>query len=252
MKILISPAKSISMDSISIEHNTSTAHFLEQSEYLVKKLKKYSVKKLIDLYKVSEDIARLNHDRFANWESPTEEKESFKAAAYAFTGEVYRGLEINELDKNEVEYLQENLRILSGLYGMLKPLDRIYPYRLEMGTKIQITPKQKGLYKFWGDKLTDFLNQEESELVLNLASNEYFKAINTKKLKAQLITAQFKEFKNGQYKVLMTYAKHARGEMAKYCAKNKITDKEQLKLFDYEGYQFMPNLSTEEEFVFAR
>ena len=252
MKILISPAKSISMEANYPETKTSEAHFLDKSEYLVGKLKKYGVQKLKKMYKVSSDIAQLNHDRFANWESPVAPSPQVKPSVFAFTGEVYRGLDALNMKPDELQYTNENLRILSGLYGLLKPFDLIYPYRLEMGTSIKVTPKIKNLYLFWGDKITDLINEQEKEFVINLASNEYFKAVNTKKLKARLINIQFKEFKNGEYKVLMTYAKHARGEMAKYCAHKNISNPEELKLFDYLGYQFMENLSTENDWVFVR
>ncbi|TNE53394.1 MAG: peroxide stress protein YaaA [Bacteroidetes bacterium] len=252
MKILISPAKSISMeqDYPQIEH--SIPHFLNESESLAKKLQKLSAKKLKALYKVSDDIAQLNKERFDSWESPAEKTANNKAAVYAFTGDVYRGLDIQSVDDSERAYLQNNLRILSGLYGMLRPMDHIYPYRLEMGTSFQVTPKTKNLYAFWGNKLTDFLNQEEKDTVLNLASNEYFKAIKPELLKCRLVTAQFKEFKNGEYKVLMTYAKQARGKMARFCADKKIEQIEDIKLFDYDGYQYMEQLSSEDEWVFVR
>jgi len=252
MKILLSPAKSISLDQNYPAVNVSKAHFLTESENLVGKLKKYSSKKLKALYSVSSDIAQLNHDRFQHWQSPLLANEQVKPCVFAFNGEVYRGLDALSLDPEALDYLNSNTRILSGLYGILKPLDLIYPYRLEMGTSFSVTPKVKNLYQFWGNKLTDYLNNEESESIINLASIEYFKAINTKLLKAKLINIQFKEFKNGEYKMLMTYAKHARGEMAKFAAHKKINLAEELKSFDYLGYQYMENMSSENEWVFVR
>lgn len=252
MKILLSPAKSISMEQNYPKTPHTEAHFLDQSEYLVNKLKKYSVKQLKNMYAVSQDIAETNHIRFAQWISPKVAGEQVKPALFAFTGEVYRGLDAVHLENPELDYLQENLRILSGLYGLLKPFDLMYPYRLEMGTSIHVTPKIKNLYLFWGDTLTELLNSEEKDCVINLASNEYIKAINPKKLNARFITPVFKELKNGTYKVLMTYAKHARGEMTKYAAQQGITHAEELKLFNRLGYQYMEQLSSENEWVFAR
>ena len=144
------------------------------------------------------------------------------------------------------------MRILSGLYGILKPLDVLYPYRLEMGTKWAVTPSKKNLYQFWGDKLANELNKEEQEIIVNVASTEYFKAVNPKKLKARVITPVFKEFKNGSYQVVMVYAKHARGAMARFVVQHNISDPEELKLFNTDGYQYDDNLSTENEWVFTR
>lgn len=252
MKFLLSPAKSITLDQNYPKVKSTTAHFLKEAENLAGKMKKFSAKKLAALYDVSTDIAQLNHNRFQQWKTPIAVDEDIKPCVFAFNGEVYRGLDALNLDENALQYVQENTRILSGLYGILKPFDLIYPYRLEMGTSLALTPKTKNLYQYWGDKLTQFLNEEEKDSVINLASNEYFKAINTKKLKARLINVQFKEFKNGEYKMLMTYAKHARGEMAKYAAHKQIKQAEELKKFDYLGYQYMENLSSENEWVFVR
>jgi cytoplasmic iron level regulating protein YaaA (DUF328/UPF0246 family) len=252
MKILISPAKSIQTDVNFPKVNFSEAKFISESEKLIQKLKKYSVDSLMELFNVSKDIAEINHLRFKNWESPIEEKNNIIPAVYAFTGEVYRGLDVKTIDASKHSYLNENLRILSGLYGILKPFDLLYPYRLEMGTKFKIDSKTSNLYQFWGDKLSDFLNEEEQGFILNLASNEYFKAINSKKIKGCIITPVFKEFRNGEYKIVMTYAKHARGLMTRYCITNEIQNPEEIKKFDLENYQYMENLSHENEWVFLR
>lgn len=252
MKILISPAKSIQTNVSYPEVETSLCSFPKETEVLVKKMKKMKAKKLADLYHVSQDIAELNYNRFQAWQMPAEISENVLPAVFAFNGEVYRGLNIQSLSEKELTYTNQNLRILSGLYGLLRPFDLFYPYRLEMGTKLEVNAKAKNLYQFWGDKLTNYLNAEEKEVVVNLASTEYFKAINTKKIKAKIITPVFKEFKNGEYKMLMTYAKNARGEMARYCAQNNIQNPEDLKAFNLSNYKFMDELSTENEYVFVR
>lgn len=252
MKILLSPAKSIKTDIFYPKVEISEAHFLDESEKLVKKLQKYKAKSLAALFHVSADIAELNVNRFQNWERAIEEKEDIIPTIFAFTGEVYRGLDAVNMNSKELDYLNDNLRILSGLYGILKPFDLLFPYRLEMGTKIDITPKITNLYQYWGDKLVDFLNKEEQEVIINLASIEYFKAINTKKAKSKIITPIFKELRNGEYKIVMTFAKNARGQMAKYCAQNQIQNPEELKKFNLSSYEYMENLSTETDWVFAR
>ena len=252
MKILLSPAKSIQQNPEFPAVNFSTADFLGESEKLVKKLKKYSAKKLSALFHVSADIAELNFSRFQNWESPTELTNQAIPSIYSFTGEVYRGLDVKTLDSSRVDYLNDNLRILSGLYGLLKPFDLMYPYRLEMGTKFEVTPKISNLYQFWEDKITNKLNSEEKEIIVNLASIEYFKAVNTKKIKAKIITPIFKELRNGEYKIVMTFAKHARGEMLRFCAEYNIQNPEEMKNFTKSNYTYMENLSSDTEWVFAR
>lgn len=252
MKILLSPAKSIQYTTEFPNLNFSICDFLKESEKLVSKLKKYKVNKLMELFHVSKEIAEINHLRFQNWESPNELKNETIPAVFSFTGEVYRGLNVKTIPDEKLSYLNENLRILSGLYGILKPFDFMYPYRLEMGTKIEISKNIGNLYQFWGDKLTRFLNNEEHDFIINLASAEYFKVINSKKIKGKIITPIFKELKNGEYKIVMTYAKNARGLMTRYCVMNEITNPEEIKKFDLENYQYMENLSNETEWVFAR
>ncbi|MCE3296542.1 MAG: hypothetical protein K0R65_2256 [Crocinitomicaceae bacterium] len=252
MKILLSPAKSIQIPESYPKIGPTTGKFLKETETLVKKMKKFSPKKLAALYSVSNDIAELNYNRFQNWESPVEAGENILPAVFAFNGEVYRGLNVTELSPEEMDYINGHVRILSGLYGLLQPYDLIYPYRLEMGTKLEVSAKAKNLYQFWGDKISNALNAEETDVIVNLASAEYFKAVNAKKIKAKIITPVFKEFKNGEYKMLMTYAKNARGEMARYCAQNKIETAEDLKSFNLSNYRFMPEMSTDEEYVFVR
>lgn len=254
MKVIISPAKSIDTSNLIDLPELSASPFLKESNQLIGKLKKLSVKKLESMMHISKDLAELNHQRFNNWTEPLELTKDVAPSILAFSGEVYRGFDARSLTVEELASAQEKIRILSGLYGILKPFDLLYPYRLEMGTKWEITPKQKNLYQFWGSKLSVFLNQEmeKDEVVVNLASTEYAKAIDRKILKARVITPVFKEYKNGEFKIVMMYAKHARGAMARYIVKHNIEDPEQLKLYNVDGYQFDVNQSSENEWVFIR
>jgi cytoplasmic iron level regulating protein YaaA (DUF328/UPF0246 family) len=205
---------------------------------------------------LSTDLADLNYNRYQNWVRPEVESEVAIPALFAFTGEVYRGIDVETLHATEIQAAQDQLRILSGLYGMLKPLDLMYPYRLEMGTKLKITNKTTNLYQYWGTKIAQKLNEElateTNPVLVNLASNEYFKAIDQKTLKAKVITPVFKEFKNGKYSIVMMYAKHARGAMARYIIQQNIQDVEALKTYTVDGYSFDVNQSTDVEWVFTR
>lgn len=252
MKIIISPAKSLDFESSSKTSVYTQPSFLKESSLLNEKLKVLSKKKLSDLMKISPALADLNYDRNQNWHQPFSLKNS-KQAIYAFTGEVFRGIDIASLAEEKIPLLQDRLRILSGLYGLLKPLDLIQPYRLEMGTRINIG-KADNLYKFWDSNLADALNNEmkDSDLLINLASSEYFKAVPKKVLKTPMITPVFKELKNGDYKIVMTYAKKARGLMVRYIIENDVNTLEELKGFHTEGYAFTESLSTETELVFTR
>ena len=252
MKILLSPAKSLDYSKTIEKPFVSHPLFLKETEQLVTKLKKISPKKLMEMMHISSDLAHLNYDRYQAWITPKEENEVVKACIEVFNGEVYKGLDPFAWSQEELVRANEQIRILSGLYGILKPLDLVYPYRLEMGTKWQITPKTKSLYAFWSDKLTKHLNLEKPSEVLNLASTEYNKVINFKLLKAKVITPTFKDFSNGQYKVVMMYAKHARGAMANYCIKNNIQSIEELKIYNVDGYTFDAKTSTETEWNFIR
>jgi cytoplasmic iron level regulating protein YaaA (DUF328/UPF0246 family) len=251
--ILLSPAKSLDYkQSIPFKPFVSQPIFIKETEKLVKKLKKFSSKKLEKLFHVSPEIADLNYYRFQDWEQPIEEKETIKPCIEVFNGEAYKGLNPFTFNEDELIYAQEHLRILSGLYGVLKPLDLMYPYRLEMGTKWEIDTKNKNLYAFWTEKITKQLKSEKPAFIINVASNEYFKAIDFKKLGIKTIVPVFKDFKNGEYKVIMMYAKHARGAMARFCIQNKISDVEQIKLFNSDGYSYNDLLSNENEWVFTR
>ncbi len=252
MKILISPAKSLDFKSNVETSLHSQPKFLEQSAQLNKKLKTLSKNKLSELMSISDDLAGLNYQRNQEWQTPFTPENS-KQAIYAFTGEVFRGININTLEKEKLPILQEKLRILSGLYGILKPLDLIQPYRLEMGTKLKIG-RNENLYKFWNDNLANSLNDElkDDEILVNLASTEYFKVLPKKLLKAPLITPVFKDFKNGKYKTIMMFAKKARGQMVRYIIDNNITTIEELKGFNIDNYRFSNEMSTDTQLLFTR
>ncbi|MGB0887645.1 MAG: peroxide stress protein YaaA [Vicingaceae bacterium] len=252
MLTLLSPAKKLNEEGQDLD-NCTLPLFVEDAEKLIKSLKKYSPKKLGALMKLSPALAELNVDRYGEWDIDHTQKVS--PAALTFNGEVYAGLNASSFSKKEKEVAQNNLRILSGLYGILKPFDLIHPYRLEMGTKLKVGRKNN-LYEFWGDKIVDEINKnlssQKENVIVNLASNEYFKSVNKKKLNAEIITPVFKDFSNGQYKTVMVYAKKARGMMAGYIIKNNIEKTEDLIAFDTAGYCYNKEASTENELVFYR
>ena len=253
MLVVISPAKKLSVEGDKPAWFT-TPQFVANSEKLIDELKKYSPKKLRELMTISDDLAQLNVGRYQQW-SVSHQIENTKQAVFTFTGEVYAGLNATSFKKNELEYAQQHLRILSGLYGILKPMDAIYAHRLEMGTKLKIG-KKSNLYEFWGDTIVDEINnvltENKDKAIVNLASNEYFKSINKKKLSVPVITPVFKDFSNGQYKTVMVYAKKARGAMAAFIIKNKIKNIVELTAFDTDGYLFNEEASSPKELVFLR
>ena len=254
MLIIISPAKTLDYKtSISIQGETE-APFLKESEKLIKVLKKLNPNDISELMKVSSKIAYLNHDRFAQWQLPFPTGTT-RQALLAFKGEVFNGLDAYSFSQEEMDYAQEHLRMLSGLYGVLRPLDVMMPYRLEMGTKLA-QGKNKNLYEFWGDKITkniqESLNEQKQKVLVNLASNEYYKSVKASKIKARIITPIFKEAKGDQYKVIAIFAKKARGLMSRYIIKNRIEEPEEIKLFNKAGYFYNETLSTENEFIFTR
>lgn len=252
MKLVLSPAKSLDFESKLPTTKTSEGQFLSDSERINKLLKKKSAKSLSKLMSISNDLAQLNYQRNQEWQLPFT-KDNARPAVYAFNGDVYRGLDVYTLDTKNIDKLQDTVRILSGLYGVLKPLDLIQPYRLEMGTKLSIG-KNKNLYEFWKKKVTKALNEEleDNELFLNLASNEYFKAIDSKTLKVPVIEIDFKELKNGEYKTIGIYAKLARGLMARYIIDTNAKTLEDIKGFNLENYRFHEQLSKENRLVFTR
>ena len=249
MKIFISPAKKINEEKILYDNSkTSKFYFQKEVNYLINELKEYSVSEIKKLMNLSDNLSHLNFDRFQNWNLKSDK---VCPSIYMFQGDVYKGLKATSFNNDQLDFAQQNLRIISGLYGLLKPLDLIYPYRLEMGTKM-ITNKAKNLYEFWGNKLRDFLTDEISndEIIINLASNEYSKSLNLKTISNKVITPVFKDFKNGRLKVISFFAKRARGEMANFIISNKITNSNDLKLFNYEGYKYSE--SSNHEKVFTR
>jgi hypothetical protein len=253
MLMVISPAKTLDFDTAPVTKEFSQPRFLDQSETLIKQLRKMSTADIASLMKLSDKLAGLNAARFESWQTPFD-LDNAKQAVLAFKGDVYTGLDAETLDQKGFKFAQKHLRILSGLYGVLKPLDLIQPYRLEMGTKLE-NKAGKDLYAFWGSTLRESLQQDEAladEVLINLASNEYFKAVEAKKLKARIITPIFKDWKNGQYKMISFYAKKARGLMSRYIIDHKLEKPEAIKQFDYDGYRFSEEMSKGDDWVFIR
>lgn len=253
MKIIISPAKTLDFESPLPTKRHTEAAFLDISEKVNHKLAKVSRKKLAELMHISANLADLNYHRNQEFERE-HTVENSRPAIFTFAGDVYVGLDAFSLPLEKLDGLQEKLRILSGLYGILKPLDLIQPYRLEMGTNFSVG-KRANLVELWKDKITPFLNEEmeEGEVLVNLASNEYFKAIDTKKLKAPIVTPVFKDYKNGQLKIISFFAKKARGAMARFIVENDVNLIEDLRAFDTDGYRYSEKESGKEnELVFTR
>ncbi len=254
MLIIISPAKTLDFESPANTNIYSDASFLKESKLLIKELRKLKVNDLEKLMGISPQLAQLNFERFLQWNPPFTQRNS-KQALLAFKGDVYTGIDTSTFSEKDFLRSQTDLRILSGLYGVLKPMDLIQAYRLEMGKKIK-TGRGDNLYQFWGESITKSINQSLTENghrhLINLASNEYFKSIVKKKIKAEIITPSFKDLKNGEYKMISFFAKKARGLMTRFIIQNKITDSEELKAFDLDGYMYNPTLSKEKEPVFTR
>jgi cytoplasmic iron level regulating protein YaaA (DUF328/UPF0246 family) len=252
MKIVISPAKSLNFEKELPTASYTEPIFLKESRQIQKVLKKESPKDLSELMHISEKLADLNWQRNQDWSTPFT-PENARPAIYAFDGDVYTGLDAYSIPTDKLEIVQDSLRILSGLYGYLKPLDLMQAYRLEMGTKLPIG-ESKNLYEFWKNTITKSLNKElkEGELFVNLASNEYFSAIDTKALKVPVITPDFKDYKNGKLKIISFFAKKARGMMVRYIIDTKAKTIDDLKGFNYDGYQFDANLSKGNHLVFTR
>lgn len=255
MIVLLSPAKTLDFSTpIPVDFAPTNIPFPKESAVLAAQLKQLSVADVAKLMKVSADIAALNHERFAAWQWPYGSADT-RAAIYAFMGEAYRGLDAYSLSADELHYAQHHLVMLSGLYGALRPMDAIMPYRLEMGTRLQ-THTADNLYSFWGDKirllLQSYLKAIGGHTIINLASQEYFKAVNVKALEAPLITPVFMQLKGDAYKQISVYAKKARGLMSRYIIDNRIEEAEALKSFDIEGYAYHESLSTAHKWVFTR
>ncbi|HQW69020.1 MAG TPA: peroxide stress protein YaaA [Flavobacterium sp.] len=252
MKIVISPAKSLNFEKELPTSRFTEPKFLKEAATIQKTLKKKKPKQLMELMDISDKLAELNWQRNQAWQTPFT-TDNARAAVYAFDGDVYQGLDVYTLGEDKLGVLQGKLRILSGLYGLLQPLDLMQPYRLEMGTTLPIG-KNKNLYEFWKKTITKALNEEltKDELFVNLASNEYFSAVDTKTLKVPVITPEFKDFKDGKLKMISFFAKKARGLMVRYIIDNDIETLEGLKGFNYEGYSFDASLSSGNKLVFTR
>lgn len=253
MITIISPAKSLDFETKPITDKFTQPEFLEQSERINQKLKKLKADDLVRLMGISSKLATLNVDRNHNWSTPFS-PENAKQAILAFNGDVYDGMQAGEFTEAQLNYAQQNIRILSGLYGILKPLDLIQPYRLEMGTKLKFE-RYSDLYEFWKDRLTKAMNAELEQndgVLINLASKEYFKVLDSSKIKGDIITPEFKDSKNGSYKIISFYAKKARGLMCRFMAENNISNPEDLKAFDTDGYFFNNDLSKGNTWVFTR
>ena len=254
MLAIISPAKTLDYDSDIPKLAYTQPHLTDYSEQLIQICRQFSPNELASLMSISDKLAGLNVARYAQWQKAHNEQNA-RAAIYAFKGEVYAGLDAYSLTAEDIQFAQTHLAMLSGLYGLLKPLDLMQPYRLEMGTKLA-NPNGKDLYAYWGNIITQSLQQaidnQGDNVLINLASDEYYKAVNVQKLNARIIKPIFLDNKNGKYKVISIYAKKARGLMCRYIIQNRLTHPEQLKAFDLEGYWFDEINSSEREWVFKR
>jgi len=254
MLIVTSPAKKLNFSEDVTRSGWSIPEFLEDSEILIREAKKLTRADLGKLMKISDKLGSLNFDRYLSWDKNFT-PDNAKQALLAFKGEVYTGLDAGSMSVADLQWAQDHLRILSGLYGLLRPLDLMQPYRLEMGTKLA-NSRGKDLYQFWGSQITNALNQQQADetlpVLVNLASNEYFKSVQSKQLAAEIITPVFKDWKGDKYKIISFYAKKARGLMVAYIVNNRLDDVEQIKKFDSQGYAYNPAMSSAREWVFTR
>lgn len=254
MIILLSPAKTLNFDIKPQTDNFSQPDFTSEAETIVNVLRKYSPARIQKLMRINPKLAQLNASRYMEWHLPFM-PDNARQALLVFKGEVYNGLKAESLTEADLLYAQDHLRILSGLYGVLRPLDLMQPYRLEMGTNLKVNRK-KDMYHFWGDKLTGHLNEllegTDQKYIINLASDEYFNAIDPGKLNAEIIKPVFKDNSNGTYKFITVYGKKARGLMARFIIKNRIEKAEKMKLFDEEGYYYNDQLTSGNTWVFTR
>ncbi|MDV2080040.1 peroxide stress protein YaaA [Marinobacter xestospongiae] len=253
MLMVISPAKTLDYDSPLATDRHTQPDFLDDACELIDQLKELEPHQVSNLMHISDKLGQLNAERFRNWQLPFT-PDNARQAVLAFKGDVYTGLQAETFSDDDFDFAQNHLRMLSGLYGLLRPLDLMQPYRLEMGTRFE-NRRGKDLYAFWGDQLTEEVNRllaADDGVLVNLASNEYFKSIRKKALNGRLVTPQFKDWKNGQYKMISFYAKKARGLMCRYAIQNRIRQAEDLKGFDLEGYRFSTEQSDQNNWVFLR
>lgn len=258
MIFVISPAKALDFETPPVTASFTQPDFLDEARELIGIMQQKSPAQVADLMNLSDQLAALNVARYESW-APPFTPENAKQAVLAFNGDVYEGLDAPTLSHDELDWAQRHLRILSGLYGLLRPLDLMQPYRLEMGTRLE-NAKGRNLYAFWGDKLTGALNEllaaergrGETPVLVNLASEEYFKSVKPAKLGARVVSAVFEDWKGGRYRIISFYAKRARGLMCRYAIRNRIDAVEGLKGFDYEGYAFAREASDDETLVFRR
>mgnify|MGYP005622623125 FL=1 len=249
MLAVISPSKTQDFSSSNVDVFTKTRQ-IEQSQILIDLLKTKTQSEIASLMSISDKLSKLNFDRFQTFSTPFTLTNA-KQALLAFKGDVYNGIDAPSLSSQDLDFAQSCVRMLSGLYGVIRPLDLIQPYRLEMGTRLE-NDKGKNLYEFWGDQISQILNEDESSVIINLASNEYFKGIDKKSLNAKIINIAFKELKGDTYKIIGIYAKRARGLMVNYMIKNRITKSDDLKNFNVEDYKFRQDMSDELTWVFTR
>jgi cytoplasmic iron level regulating protein YaaA (DUF328/UPF0246 family) len=254
MIVILSPAKSLNEKPQTYAFRSTTPGFLDETQMLVNKLKKKSIKSLERLMSINRGIAQTNQERYQKWELPFT-PENAKPAAYLFRGEVYIGLDATSMNESDLEFAQSHLRILSGMYGLLRPMDLMQPYRLEMGTTLKINRK-KNLYEFWGNKLSDELMEasedHQHKVIINLASNEYFKALQPKTFDMPVIQPTFKEKRGGSLKSINVYAKRARGLMARYIIDKRLEEPEGIKSFKVDGYRFSKQDSDDKKWIFVR
>jgi len=254
MLMVISPAKTLDYDSTPITDQATQPRYLDDSQELIDVLKEKSPQDIAELMSLSDKLASLNVARYGSWTRKAT-KNNARQALLAFKGDVYTGLHVEDFSEEDLAFAQQHLRMLSGLYGVLRPLDLMQPYRLEMGTKLA-NPRGRDLYSFWGERISESLNRDLAEqgddVLVNLASQEYFHAVKPKALKARVVDTVFKDRKNGDYKIISFYAKKARGLMARYVIKERVTEPEGLKDFDLDGYRFDKTSSTLNKLVFLR
>ena len=254
MLMVISPAKTLDYQTPPVTQRYTQPEHLEHAQDLIAQLRDFTPMQIAELMHLSDKLASLNAARFASW-TKTFTPQNAKQALLAFKGDVYTGLNAEDFDEDDFDFAQNHLRMLSGLYGVLRPLDLMQPYRLEMGTKL-VNPRGNNLYDFWGERISGWLNEalaaQGDEVLLNLASNEYFSAVKRKALNARIIDTEFKDLKNGQYKIISFYAKKARGLMARHVIKQRLNNPEQLKDFNDQGYVYSAEQSTLNKLVFLR